>query len=105
MEEILGSELWNLLVTLNPILAGAIVGVTGIVKTKWENSPRWATIAVGVVLTAVYYFIDQGATYIQLVVPFLASIFAYDFIVQPIKKNSAEDDKLPGGGGPVRPRP
>lgn len=98
MEEILGSELWNLLVTLNPILAGAIVGVTGIVKTKWENSPRWATIVVGAVLTAVYYFIDQGATYVQLVVPFLTSIFAYDFIVQPIKK-SGEDKEQPIGGG------
>lgn len=103
MEEILGTELWNLIVTFNPILAGAIVALTGAIKTWWKDSPRWATIAVGVVLTAVYYFIKDGATYVQLVGPFLASVFAYDFIVQPTKKELKDPPIGGGGGGPHQP--
>ena len=101
MEEILGNELWNVLVTFNPILAAAIVAVTGFLKSKWENSPRWATIAVGVVLTAIYYFIADGATIVQLIGPFLAAIFAYDFVVQPAKEKEKDPPIGGGGGGPV----
>ena len=98
------NELWNLFVVFNPILAAAIVAVTEIIKSQWKNSPRWATIAVGVLLTAVYYFIADGATIVQMIAPLLAAVFAYDFIVKPIQK-SLDRPKLPGGGGTVRPKP
>ena len=104
MEEILGNELWNALVILNPVLAAAIVAVTSIIKSQFANYPRWITIGVGVLLTAIYYFVSDGATVIQLIAPLLAAVFAYDFIVQPTQKSLGRP-KLPGGGGTVRPKP
>jgi hypothetical protein len=104
MEEILGNELWNALVILNPVLAAAIVAVTSIIKSQFANYPRWVTIGVGVLLTAIYYFVSDGTTVIQLIAPLLAAVFAYDFIVKPIQK-SLDRPKLPGGGGTVRPKP
>jgi len=99
MEDILGTELWNALVILNPVLAAAIVSVTSIIKSQFGNYPRWITIGVGVLLTAIYYFVSDGATVIQLIVPLLAAVFSYDFIVQPLSKGREKDPPIGGGGG------
>lgn len=99
MEDILVTELWNALVILNPVLAAAIVAVTSIIKNQFGDYPRWITIGVGVLLTAIYYFVSDGATVIQLIVPLLAAVFSYDFIVQPLSKSKEKDPPIGGGGG------
>ncbi len=104
MEEILGTELWNALVILNPVLAAAILAVTSIIKSQFGNYPRWITIGVGVLLTAIYYFVSDGATIVQLIAPLLTAVFAYDFIVQPLSSKKEDEKQHPiggGGGGPV----
>ena len=105
MEEILGNELWNALVILNPVLAAAIVAVTSIIKSQFANYPKWVTIGVGVILTAIYYFVSDGTTVIQLIAPLLAAVFAYDFIVKPlsVKKDDTRQPPIGGGGGGPRP--
>jgi len=100
MADILGAELWNALVILNPVLAAAIVAVTSIIKSQFGNYPRWITIGVGVLLTAIYYFVSDGATVIQLIAPLLTAVFAYDFIVKPLSKDKEKGPPIGGGGGP-----
>jgi len=105
MENEILNQLWEAFQVFNPILAAAIVAVTGVLKTKLKDSPRWATIAVGVVLTAMYYFIADGPDLVQLIAPLLAAVFGYDFIVQPLSSKKDDTRQTPIGGGGGGPRP
>lgn len=104
MENEIVNQLWEAFQVFNPILAASIVAVSEIVKSQIKDSPRWVTFAVGIVLTAIYYFIADGANLVQVIAPFLAAVFAYDFAVQPLKRSSDErNPPIGGGGGGPRP--
>lgn len=105
MENEILNQLWEAFQVFNPILAAAIVAVTEIVKSQIKDSPRWVSITVGVLLTAIYYFIADGANLVQVIAPFLAAVFAYDFAVQPlsVKKDDTRQPPIGGGGGGPRP--
>lgn len=104
MENEILNQLWEAFQVFNPILAAAIVAVAEIIKSQVKNSPRWVSFAVGIVLTAIYYFIADGPDLVQVIAPFLTAVFGYDFIVQPLARRGDNNKQPPiggGGGGPV----
>lgn len=85
---------------LNPVLAALIVGGTEAFKRLIPSiSGQVASIIVGIVFIAIFYFVSDGVEVIEGIISFLTAVAGYDFIVKPIIDAFSRDTPPTGGGG------